>query len=162
MADSIKLPFLSGNPWWSKGVEFTCLPNCGRCCDEPGGIVYLSEEDATRIAEHFSLPMREWMERDCRTTYDGRFVLESKIEDGRCIYLDGEKACTIYEVKPAQCSAFPFWRENMINARSWEKTKANCPGIGHEDAKTVTKETIEAHLKADLHAEQGFRLIPLR
>ena len=36
--------------WWEAGIRFTCLPNCGRCCDEPDGLVYLTKVDARRIA----------------------------------------------------------------------------------------------------------------
>ncbi|MBT3452701.1 MAG: hypothetical protein HN444_05025, partial [Euryarchaeota archaeon] len=60
------------------GVPFSCQPDCGRCCDEPGGIVYLSTRDAERIAAHHELPVEEWLERDCRQTLDGRYVLKSR------------------------------------------------------------------------------------
>lgn len=143
--------------WWNSGVNFTCLPNCGKCCDEPGGIVYLSKEDADRIAAHHQIPTEEWLERDCRRTYDGRWVLESNEEDGKCIFLNGDKTCKIYQVKPAQCSAFPFWRENMVSDRSWRKTKAICPGIDHPEAIVIDGDTILFHLEADLHAERGYR-----
>ena len=62
--------------WWAEGIQFTCLPDCGRCCDEPEGIVYLSEEDADRLAEHHQLTRAEWLARDARRVADGRWVLE--------------------------------------------------------------------------------------
>ena len=46
--------------WWADGVHFTCQPDCGRCCDEPGGIVYLSRNDAKRLAEHANLSVRDF------------------------------------------------------------------------------------------------------
>jgi Fe-S-cluster containining protein len=146
-----------GDEWWGSGVNFTCLPNCGKCCDQPDGIVYLSEEDADRIAAHHGIPTAEWLANDCRRTHDGRWVLESNPEDGKCIYLNDDKTCRIYEKKPAQCSAFPFWRENMVSDRSWRKTKAICPGIDHPEAIVIDGDTIRFHLEADLHAERGFR-----
>jgi len=146
-------------PWWESGVNFICVPDCGRCCDEPGGIVYLSREDAERIANHFQVSLKQWLAENCRTSFDGRFVLESKPEDGRCIYLTGEKMCSIYEVKPAQCSAFPFWRENLVSGRSWEKTKELCPGIDHVDAIEIKGDFIKLNLEADRIAEKGFRFI---
>ncbi|MBT4059858.1 MAG: YkgJ family cysteine cluster protein [Euryarchaeota archaeon] len=145
--------------WWSKGIDFTCLPECGRCCDEPGGIVYLSRQDAERIAEHQEMSLVSWLEKFCRTTYDGRFVLESKPSDGRCIYLTSEKVCTIYEVKPAQCSAFPFWGENLVTDRAWQKTKTICPGIDHPDAIMIDGDMIKLKLEADKAAEKGFRMV---
>ena len=41
--------------WWADGVHFSCQPDCGRCCDEPGGIVDLSRVDAQRLADHAGL-----------------------------------------------------------------------------------------------------------
>ena len=37
-------------PWWMSGVPFACQPDCGKCCDEPGGIVYLRPIDAEALA----------------------------------------------------------------------------------------------------------------
>ena len=28
-------------PWWNGGVNFACQPDCGACCDQPGGVVFL-------------------------------------------------------------------------------------------------------------------------
>ncbi len=58
------------------GVHFSCQANCGRCCDQPGGIVYLSPDDARRLADHAQLTVPDWLERDAEQTYDGRFVLK--------------------------------------------------------------------------------------
>ena len=145
--------------WWNNGVNFVCIPECGQCCDEPGGIVYLSQEDATRIAEHYNVELKEWLTKHCRTTHDGRFVLESNPEDGRCIYLTADKACSIYEVKPSQCSAFPFWRENLVSDRAWRKTKRMCPGIDHPEAILIDGDEIWLKLEQDSLAEEGFRMI---
>ena len=38
--------------WWANGVHFQCQPDCGRCCDEPGGIVYLAPTDGEDIRLH--------------------------------------------------------------------------------------------------------------
>ena len=50
-------------PWWMSGVPFACQPNCGKCCDEPGGIVYLRPEDAETLASHHDMEVEEWLER---------------------------------------------------------------------------------------------------
>ena len=77
--------------WWAEGVQFTCQPDCGRCCDEPGGIVYLSRNDVERLAQHANLTVPEYLKKDCTTTLDGRYVLRSNQSDGICIYLDENK-----------------------------------------------------------------------
>lgn len=146
--------------WWMAGVPFSCQPDCGRCCDEPGGIVYLSISDAERIAAHHELAVEEWLERDCRQTLDGRYVLKSRQSDDVCIFLDGEKRCSIYQVRPQQCAAFPWWSENLATDRAWNEVKATCPGVTAEDAITVEGETIRIHVFADRESSKGFRSWP--
>jgi len=147
-------------PWWKNGVHFSCQPNCGKCCDEPGGIVYLSPDDATRLAAHAELDVEAWLERDTRQTYDGRYVLKSREEDGICIHLNAQQQCNIYEVRPQQCRAFPWWGENMATPSSWASVKRNCPGIDAEDAILVDEQTIRLNIFADRTSTKGFRTWP--
>ena len=141
--------------WWADGVHFSCQPDCGRCCDEPGGIVYLSRNDVKRIAK---LSLREYLKRDCTTTLDGRYILRSNQSDGICIYLDGKKQCGIYEVRPQQCKAFPWWAENLRSKRSLNKVKSSCPGLTAEDAILIRGEEIRLHVHSDRQSTQGFRI----
>ena len=143
--------------WWDEGINFTCLPNCGKCCDEPEGIVYLSKVDAERLATFHHMDVEEWLESDCRKTIDGRYVLNSKKESGICIYLKGDKSCSVYSAKPSQCSAFPWWAENLRSERTWRKIEKMCPGLTSEDAILVEGETIRLWVEADLEATIGFR-----
>ena len=89
------------HPWWMKGVPFTCQSGCGKCCDEPDGIVYLSMHDAKRISGRLGMEVTEWLSRDCRKTLDGRYVLKSRecfcymlpyVE--KCAYLHDTNRCT--------------------------------------------------------------------
>ncbi|MGY8670310.1 MAG: YkgJ family cysteine cluster protein [Candidatus Poseidoniales archaeon] len=144
-------------PWWMEGVSFQCQPDCGRCCDEPGGIVYLAKEDAVRLAEHHSLGVKEWLERDCHTTLDGRFILDSDAETDICIYLDSNKKCSVYDARPDQCRAYPWWIENLASQRTWSKTMDECPGIEAEDAFVIDGQIIRMHVMADRNASRGFR-----
>ena len=144
--------------WWAEGGQFTCQPDCGRCCDEPGGIVYLSRNDVERLAQHANLTVPEYLKKDCTTTLDGRYVLRSNQSDGICIYLDENKQCTIYEVRPQQCKAFPWWAENLRSQRSWKQVKASCPGLTAEDAILIRGEEIQIHVNADRQSTQGFRV----
>ena len=147
-------------PWWKNGVHFSCQPNCGKCCDEPGGIVYLSPDDATRLAAHAELDVEAWLERDTRQTYDCRYVLKSREEDGIFIHLNAQQQCNIYEVRPQQCRAFPWWGENMATPSSWASVKRNCPGIDAEDAILVDGQTIRLNIFADRTSTKGFRTWP--
>ena len=39
---------------------------------------------------------------------DGRYILKSDQYTDICIYLDGEKKCTVYEARPDNVSHFHF------------------------------------------------------
>ena len=147
-------------PWWMSGVKFSCQSGCGKCCDQPGGIVYLSIKDAERISNHSGLSVDDWLERDARKTYDGRFVLKSREDDGICIHLDENQQCSIYEVRPQQCKAFPWWGENLASDRSWSHVKELCPGIDAEDALVVEGNIIRLHVFSDRESTKGFREWP--
>ena len=147
-------------PWWMEGVAFSCQDNCGRCCDEPGGIVYLSITDAERIAQAHDMDVESWLERDCRQTLDGRYILKSRPVDDVCIYLDEKKRCSIYSVRPQQCAAFPWWSENLSTDRAWKEVKKTCPGLTSEDAIVVDGNTIRIQIFSDRQATKGFRSWP--
>ena len=147
-------------PWLMDGVHFSCQANCGRCCDQPGGIVYLSPDDARRLADHAQLTVDDWLERDAEQTYDGRFVLKSREEDGSCIHLNEQKQCSVYEVRPQQCKAFPWWGENLATDSEWKKVKSECPGIDAEDAILVDGQTIRLNIFSDRTSTKGFRMWP--
>tara|TARA_B100000287_G_scaffold404136_1_gene426539 strand:- start:1494 stop:1967 length:474 start_codon:yes stop_codon:yes gene_type:complete len=155
------LKFFKKTPWWESGIKFTCLPNCGKCCNEPNGIVYLSLKDMTRLAAFQNMQLSDWIKRDCRKTLDGRYVLKSKPENLICIYLDDDLKCNVYDSKPDQCSAFPWWNENLVNEKAWEKTKQICPGIEHPEALIIDNKTIKFWIEADKISEKGVRDIDL-
>tara|TARA_B100000459_G_scaffold144018_1_gene106208 strand:- start:169 stop:636 length:468 start_codon:yes stop_codon:yes gene_type:complete len=147
-------------PWWKNGVGFSCQEGCGRCCDEPGGIVYLSPRDAERIAQSNEMNVEDWLERDCRQTLDGRYVLKSRQVDDVCIYLNEHKQCSIYSIRPQQCAAFPWWGENLATERAWKKVKEECPGLTSDDAILIDGETIRIQVFADRESTKGFRSWP--
>ena len=149
-------------PCWMEGVAFSCQDNCGRCCDEPGGIVYLSITDAERIAQAHDMDVESWLERDCRQTLDGRYILKSRPVDDVCIYLDEKKQCSIYSVRPQQCAAFPWWSENLATDKAWKETKESCPGLTAEDAIVIDGQNIRIHMFADRESTKGFRSWPPR
>jgi len=143
--------------WWSDGLNFTCIPECGRCCNEPDGLVFLSTIDAENLSRHFGMSVDDWIERDCTRYRDGRIVLKSRESDGICIYLSENMSCEVYDEKPTQCSAFPWWKENLKNERSWEKTKQICPGIDDKDALRISANVIYEWINRDIESTRGFR-----
>jgi hypothetical protein len=139
-----------------EGVPFSCQSECGKCCDEPGGIVFLSTNDVQRIAEHFEMEVLDWLERDCRKTLDGRYILNSRNSDDVCIYLDESKQCQIYQVRPQQCAAFPWWSENLSSQRAWNEVKKTCPGLTADDAIVIDGNAIRIQIFSDRQATKGF------
>ena len=144
-------------PWYSEGVRFECQPDCGKCCDQPGGVVFLARHDAERLAKHHEMEVQDWLDRDCTRSQNGRYVLRSREQDGICIYLNDDKSCSVYKAKPDQCSAFPWWNENMVSNRSWHKTVQLCPGLRQPEADAISLPVIQGHLEKDRVAEKGFR-----
>lgn len=133
-----------GRPWYREGLRFACIPGCGRCCVNHGEFTYLYLEpaDADRLAEHFGLPLAEYLARDTGLD-DGLVVVPSR--DGACPYLDGTR-CTVHDARPVQCRTFPFWRDLVRDRAAWRATAAWCPGIG--EGEVHDRERIEALLSA--------------
>ena len=68
-----------------------------------------------------------------------------------------KKQCSIYQVRPQQCKAFPWWAENLRSKRSWKQVKATCPGLTAEDAILISGDEIRLHVHADRQSTQGFQ-----
>jgi len=144
--------------WWSNGVRFGCQPLCGKCCDQPGGVVFLTTSDINRMADFHELSFREFIEQHCTKSMNGRVVLKSNEKSGICIFLNETKQCSIYTVRPQQCKAYPWWAENLRNEHKWNETKVLCPGIDADDAIIIDGKTIRMHVLADREASKGFRI----
>lgn len=119
---------MTDKPWYSKGLRFECQ-RCGRCCTRHGehSFVYLSETEATAIAGHLGLTDLEFRERYCEVV-EGWLTLRT--DSPACPFLGEGNTCKVYEVRPVQCSTWPFWTENLKRAE-WEGPLAElCPGVG--------------------------------
>jgi hypothetical protein len=66
-------------------------------------------------------------------------------------------SCTVYSAKPNQCSAFPWWGENLRSERTWKKTARTCPGLEIHEAPIIPGEIISKWVEADRHSAKGFR-----
>lgn len=107
--------------------RFACQPGCTNCCTQPGE-VYLTLEDAGRVAAFLNMTEPEFRTRYCELDADGDLRLTTPAEKA-CHFLAGE-GCTIHEAKPLQCRTFPFWPENVKTPAAWKKVSRHCPGIG--------------------------------
>jgi len=110
----------------AEGLRFECQPGCTECCRQKG-FVYLTEDDAPRMAAFLGMSV---------PAFEGKFIYRTRNRlrlrvprDATCLFLmDG--GCSIHAAKPTQCRIFPFWPELVESRREWKKTARYCPGIG--------------------------------
>ena len=67
----------------------------------------------------------------------GALVLSLKEKsNGDCIFwasgLSLGGGCSVYEARPLQCRAFPFWQSMLSSWKNWKAAAEGCPGIGRE------------------------------
>jgi len=81
---------------------FSCSA-CGDCCSTGDDYyVYLTDGEAERIRNYLGLSKGWFMRRYLERLEDGELVATSAA-DGRCIFLDANKQCKVYAVRPLQC-----------------------------------------------------------
>jgi Fe-S-cluster containining protein len=92
--------------------------------------VFLSEQDAARLTEALGVTRAEFEALYCRRVPAGaedRVSLKEK-PNFDCIFWNN--GCSVYENRPLQCSAFPFWNSILADAETWERNAEDCPGMG--------------------------------
>jgi Fe-S-cluster containining protein len=118
-------------PWYVNGLAFECA-QCGQCCAGPNeGYVWVNDAEVAALAAALNIA-----EDDFRNIYLRRvgrhfsLVEEPKTKD--CIFLlrqDGKIGCKVYDARPGQCRAWPFWRSNLHDAENWCLASQRCPGV---------------------------------
>ncbi len=138
--------------FYKDGLKFECN-GCSWCCRFEGGVVLLSENDLERLADFSGLKKEEFIQVYCRYEENDsgeKFLVLKVLSNGDCIFwnkelFDGKGGCDCYEVRPVQCSTYPFWTKILTNRKSWEKEAEKCPGINCGTLRT--KEEIEEQLE---------------
>jgi len=111
----------------NSSFRFMCLLGCTKCCQLSNGFVFLTEEEASRIAEFLSISENDFIQTYTNIS-KGKLCLRDG-ENQACIFLKDGK-CGIYFVRPMQCRTYPFWPENIKSPARWKLTATECPGIG--------------------------------
>jgi Fe-S-cluster containining protein len=93
--------------------------------------VFLSKKDADILAEALDMRYTDFVEVYCRWIdgYGGKARLSLKEKANYdCIFW--KEGCTVYEERPMQCRAFPFWPDILRSGETWKNAALSCPGIG--------------------------------
>jgi len=108
-------------------VKFECQPTCVNCCQLSQGFVFLTENEAAKIAVYLNVSEDELLHYFTKVIDDKLCLVDG--EENNCVFLENLK-CNIYDVRPSQCQTYPFWPENMKSKFRWQLTSKECPGIG--------------------------------
>lgn len=116
--------------WFKDGLRFECR-RCGDCC-KASGIVYVRSDEIERIRRYLGVEEDLFKKSFLRDI--GGLTSLGERDDGACVMLDSDTdRCHIYEVRPMQCSTFPFWPEFLERPYLWGRQSYLCPGMncGH-------------------------------
>jgi Fe-S-cluster containining protein len=125
-------------------LAFSCL-GCGDCCRGPGGYVWLTEEEARRIADALDLEFAAFAARMLRTTAGGLALVDTA--GGDCPLLAADGDCRVYAERPTQCRTWPWWRENLVSEKRWNDLAARCPGMNR--GQVIPRPAIEDGMSKD-------------
>lgn len=119
------------SPWWEEGLYFSCI-GCGRCCRGEPGAVWVTEREREAIASRLSITVDEFSRSYLWNRYGKPSIRERANYD--CIFLSrNPDRCGIYDVRPMQCSLFPFWPSLLKNKLTWDEYSFYCPGMNQGD-----------------------------
>jgi len=122
------------SPFYAQGLHFSCT-RCSACCRFESGFVFLSEKDTSLLCTALNMEINSFTKTYCRwaPAENGKHQLSLKEKSSYdCIFWANEpvEGCTVYDHRPLQCRAFPFWPSIVNNKNSWEKAALDCPGMG--------------------------------
>jgi Fe-S-cluster containining protein len=136
---------IKNQPFYAKGLSFSCT-RCSACCRHESGYVFLSEIDVSRLAVECKLSSEQFIKMHCRwipsINNTERLSLKEKA-DFDCIFWNS--GCKVYDSRPLQCRAFPFWPNMLDYKEAWKTAGTSCPGM--DQGKLYSLQEIEAILE---------------
>jgi Fe-S-cluster containining protein len=136
---------IKNQPFYTKGLSFSCT-RCSACCRYESGYVFLSENDVSALAKECNLTSDQFITAHCRwiPSINSTECLSLKEKaDLDCIFWDS--GCKVYNSRPLQCRAFPFWPSVLNSKKAWEAAAGSCPGMNQ--GKLYSPQEIEALLE---------------
>jgi len=101
----------------------------GHCCTGESGYIWATHSEIEKMACFVNLSTEEFATMYLRKVKHRYSLIEKKLafDNFACIFFDEtKKRCSIYPVRPRQCSTFPFW-EQFKNDE--DEVRKECPGI---------------------------------
>jgi Fe-S-cluster containining protein len=129
-------------PFYAQGLRFSCV-RCSRCCRVDPGFVFLRKNDVELLVGALKMKYTEFIKRYCRWTPNaggGEQLSLKEKTNYDCIFWAA--GCSLYEARPLQCRAFPFWPSMLASREVWEAV--SCAGMG--TGTLYPREEIEALL----------------
>lgn len=130
----------SEQPWYQKGLRFSCT-QCGDCCTGAPGFVWVNKAEIEAVAELLEMDVEQFEKSYVRKVGIRKSLVE--YSNGDCVFFDNQaRTCNVYEARPRQCRTWPFWDSNLKSESAWKETCEVCPGSGK--GKLYSIEKIEA------------------
>jgi Fe-S-cluster containining protein len=124
-------------------LRFQCT-GCGHCCTgDASRYVEAGPQEQERIRTYLHVG-RAWFRRHYLTRVDAN-TDGLRIRHGRCVFLDDNKRCRIYSVRPNQCRTYPWWPEVIASKKQWRDEARRCEGI--DCGEVVPMDTIRKALR---------------
>lgn len=108
--------------------RFECT-GCGGCCTGRGDYYVETSPAEQRTIQHYLGISWQWFRRRYLTVYEDG-VQSLRWETNRCVFLDDNRRCKIYPVRPAQCRDYPYWPELLATQAAWSAEARRCEGMG--------------------------------
>ncbi len=137
--------------WFEDGLRFSCS-QCGNCCTGPTGAVWFTDEEARAMAKKLDISVDDFYKHYTRKI-GVKWSLTENVIDGKydCVFLNRETekpSCKLYEARPSQCRAWPFWPENLRTEANWLRAKRDTPCLGMETGKLIPPNEIRIYRDA--------------
>jgi Fe-S-cluster containining protein len=135
---------------------FDCI-QCGECCKGFGG-TYVTDRDIIRIAAYIDCPPEYFVKKYCENS--GSKLVLACGSDGRCIFFDRKRQCTIHPVKPYMCRAWPFIRPVLRYPENWNIMAGSCSGIKKDIEEDLLLKIIKAEIEKLDECWEGLNNLP--
>ncbi len=114
--------------FFADGLQFSCT-GCHACCRHEEGYVFFSAEEMAKICHYLRIPPAVFRKKYTREVSFGGVNRLSFTETPEYDCIFWSNGCSIYPVRPLQCSSYPFWPQNLASQQDWEEEALQCPGM---------------------------------